>query len=110
VFDTSELDVSILKATFAGHFGADPFSKMVRKLKMLHRDRLETMYYYAALHFGLRRPKQVPAFSNSKILWATLDTRRQGNTSGSTAELDANSALLEKISVNSESKSSPNFL
>jgi hypothetical protein len=43
----------MLKAAFAGHFGADLFSKMVRKLKMLHRDRLETMYYCAALHFGL---------------------------------------------------------
>ncbi|KAJ7849125.1 hypothetical protein B0H14DRAFT_3452708 [Mycena olivaceomarginata] len=59
--DMSELDV--MKATFAGHFGADPFSKMVRELKMLHHDHLETMYYCAAMHFGLRGPKQVPAFS-----------------------------------------------
>ncbi|KAJ7364240.1 hypothetical protein DFH08DRAFT_798620 [Mycena albidolilacea] len=59
--DMSELDV--MKATFAGHFGADPFSKMVHELKMLHHDCLETMYYCTAMHFGLRGPKQVPAFS-----------------------------------------------
>ncbi|KAJ7323367.1 hypothetical protein DFH08DRAFT_817938 [Mycena albidolilacea] len=59
--DTSEMDV--MKATFAGHFGADPFSKMVCELKVLHHDRLNTMYYCAALHFGLRGPQQVPQFS-----------------------------------------------
>ncbi|KAJ7812191.1 hypothetical protein B0H14DRAFT_3753374 [Mycena olivaceomarginata] len=59
--DMSKLDV--MKATFAGHFGTDPFSKMVRELKMLHHDRLETMYYCAAMHFGLRDPEQVPSFS-----------------------------------------------
>jgi hypothetical protein len=52
-----------MKATFAGHFGADPFSKMVRELKVLHHDRLETMYYCAALHFGFRGPNNVPQFS-----------------------------------------------
>jgi hypothetical protein len=57
----SELDV--MKVTFTGHFGADPFSKMVRKLKILHHDSLETMYYCAAMHFGLRGPEQVPSFS-----------------------------------------------
>ncbi|KAJ6556034.1 hypothetical protein B0H19DRAFT_1262151 [Mycena capillaripes] len=59
--DTAELDV--MKATFAGHFGADPFSKMVRELKVLHHNRLETMYYCAALHFGFRGPNNVPQFS-----------------------------------------------
>ncbi|KAJ7195718.1 hypothetical protein B0H12DRAFT_1169101 [Mycena haematopus] len=59
--DTDQMDV--MKATFAGHFGADPFSKMVRELKVLHHDRLEAMYYCAALHFGFRGPKQVPQFS-----------------------------------------------
>ncbi|KAJ7708598.1 hypothetical protein B0H14DRAFT_3525378 [Mycena olivaceomarginata] len=58
--DTAELDV--MKATFAGHFGADPFSKTVRELKVLHHDRLETMYYCAALHFGFRGPNNVFQF------------------------------------------------
>ncbi|KAJ6502069.1 hypothetical protein C8R45DRAFT_608315 [Mycena sanguinolenta] len=59
--DNSELDV--MKATFAGHFGAEPFSKMVHELKALHHDRLETMYYCAAQHFGLRGSDQIPRFS-----------------------------------------------
>ncbi|KAF8188817.1 hypothetical protein K438DRAFT_1764076 [Mycena galopus ATCC 62051] len=59
--DTSELDV--MKVTFAGHFGAEPFSQMVRELKTLHHNRLETIYYCAALHFGLRGPQQIPQFS-----------------------------------------------
>ncbi|KAJ7858529.1 hypothetical protein B0H14DRAFT_2577736 [Mycena olivaceomarginata] len=45
--DMSALDV--MKATFAGHFGADPFSKMVHELKMLHHDRLETMQYFKSM-------------------------------------------------------------
>ncbi|KAJ6490114.1 hypothetical protein C8R45DRAFT_1139189 [Mycena sanguinolenta] len=61
--DNSELDV--MKATFAGHFGAEPFSKMVRELKALHHDRLETMYYCATQHFGFRGPEQIPRFSPS---------------------------------------------
>jgi hypothetical protein len=52
-----------MKATFAGHFGADPFSKMVRELKVLHHNRLETMHYCAALHFGFCGPNNVPQFS-----------------------------------------------
>ncbi|KAJ7246078.1 hypothetical protein C8J57DRAFT_1241863 [Mycena rebaudengoi] len=59
--DNDELDV--MKATFSGRFGADPFSKMVRELKVLHHDRLETMYYCAASHHGFRGPEQVPRFS-----------------------------------------------
>jgi hypothetical protein len=52
-----------MKATFSGRFGADPFSKMVRELKVLHHNRLETMYYCAAFHYGFHGPEQVPRFS-----------------------------------------------
>jgi hypothetical protein len=59
--DNNELDV--MKVTFSGWFGADPFSKMMRELKVLHHNRLETMYYCAAFHHGFCGPEQVPRFS-----------------------------------------------
>ncbi|KAJ7624626.1 hypothetical protein FB45DRAFT_869538 [Roridomyces roridus] len=59
--DTSQLDM--MKITFAGRFGADPFSKMVGELKHLHHSRLESMYLHAALHYGRRGREQIPAFS-----------------------------------------------
>ncbi|KAJ7678102.1 hypothetical protein DFH06DRAFT_1422622 [Mycena polygramma] len=62
--DISQVDT--MKITFAGRFGADPFSKMVRELKYLRHSRLEAMYLHAALHYGLRGPSQIPAFSTFK--------------------------------------------
>ncbi|KAJ7152120.1 hypothetical protein C8R46DRAFT_484877 [Mycena filopes] len=62
--DISQVDT--MKITFAGRFGADPFSKMVRELKYLRHSRLEGMYLHAALHYGLRGPSQIPAFSTFK--------------------------------------------
>ncbi|KAJ7214348.1 hypothetical protein GGX14DRAFT_563165 [Mycena pura] len=58
--DLSQMDM--MKITFAGRFGPDPFSKMVRELKYLRHSRLEAMYLHAALHYGLRGPK-IPLFS-----------------------------------------------
>ncbi|KAJ7227290.1 hypothetical protein GGX14DRAFT_555855 [Mycena pura] len=58
--DISQMDM--MKITFAGRFGPDPFSKMVRELKYLRHSRLEAMYLHAALHYGLRG-EQIPSFS-----------------------------------------------
>ncbi|KAJ7222208.1 hypothetical protein GGX14DRAFT_558304 [Mycena pura] len=62
--DISEMDM--MKITFAGRFGADPFSKMVRELKYLRHSRLEAMYLHAALHYGLRGTSKIPPFSSFK--------------------------------------------
>ncbi|KAJ7511032.1 hypothetical protein B0H11DRAFT_2402639 [Mycena galericulata] len=62
--DISQMDT--MKITFAGRFGADPFSKMVRELKYLRHSRLEAMYLHAALHYGLRGTERIPAFSAFK--------------------------------------------
>ncbi|KAJ7726231.1 hypothetical protein B0H16DRAFT_1780652 [Mycena metata] len=62
--DISQMDT--MKITFAGRFGADPFSKMVHELKYLRHSRLEAMYLHAALHYGLRGDEQIPAFSAFK--------------------------------------------
>ncbi|KAF7310239.1 hypothetical protein MIND_00397600 [Mycena indigotica] len=58
--DRSQMDM--MKIMFAGRFGPDPFSKMVRELKYLQHSRLESMYLHAALHYGLRGPR-IPPFS-----------------------------------------------
>ncbi|KAJ6572264.1 hypothetical protein B0H19DRAFT_1065230 [Mycena capillaripes] len=55
--------MDMMKITFAGCFGTDPFSKMVHELKLLRHSRLEAMYLHAARFYGFRGPKQVPAFS-----------------------------------------------
>jgi hypothetical protein len=62
--DISQMDM--MKITFAGRFGADPFSKMVRELKYLRHSRLEAMYLHAALHYGLRGASKIPQFSSFK--------------------------------------------
>ncbi|KAJ7333477.1 hypothetical protein DFH08DRAFT_966299 [Mycena albidolilacea] len=95
--DTGEMDV--MKATFAGHFGADPFSKMVRELKVLHHDRLETMYYCAALHFGLRGPQQVPQFSkfDDSLGYAGYAPSRQYFKSMFTAWFSVHRTLIDRV-------------
>ncbi|KAJ7066294.1 hypothetical protein C8F01DRAFT_1228372 [Mycena amicta] len=62
--DISQMDM--MKITFAGRFGADPFSKMVCELKYLRHSRLEAMYLHAALHYGLRGTVKIPPFSAFK--------------------------------------------
>ncbi|KAJ7648836.1 hypothetical protein B0H17DRAFT_1215514 [Mycena rosella] len=62
--DISQMDM--MKITFAGRFGADPFSKMVRELKYLRHSHLEAMYLHAALHYGLRGTSKIPPFSSFK--------------------------------------------
>nr|GAT45421.1 predicted protein [Mycena chlorophos] len=59
--DISQMDM--MKITFAGRFGTDPFSKMVRELKLLRHSRLQVMYLHAALHYGLCGHRQIPPFS-----------------------------------------------
>ncbi|KAJ7855596.1 hypothetical protein B0H14DRAFT_2579255 [Mycena olivaceomarginata] len=95
--DTGEMDV--MKATFAGHFGADPFSKMVRELKVLHHDRLETMYYCAALHFGLRGPQQVPQFSkfDDSLGYTGYAPSRQYFKSLFTAWFSVHRTLIDRV-------------
>ncbi|KAJ7829175.1 hypothetical protein B0H14DRAFT_3144049 [Mycena olivaceomarginata] len=95
--DMSELDV--MKVTFAGHFGADPFSKMVRELKMLHHDRLETMYYCAAMYFGLRGPEQVPSFSKFEdpLGYAGYAPSRQYFKSMFTAWFSIHRGLIDRV-------------
>jgi hypothetical protein len=95
--DTGEMDV--MKATFAGHFGADLFSKMVRELKVLHHDRLETMYYCAALHFGLRGPQQVPQFSkfDDSLGYAGYAPSRQYFKSMFTAWFSVHRTLIDRV-------------
>ncbi|KAJ7358590.1 hypothetical protein DFH08DRAFT_802406 [Mycena albidolilacea] len=41
--------MDVMKATFADHFGANPFLKMVRKLKVLHHHRLKAMQYLKSM-------------------------------------------------------------
>ncbi|KAJ7789775.1 hypothetical protein B0H14DRAFT_2626846 [Mycena olivaceomarginata] len=95
--DTGEMDV--MKATFAGHFGADLFSKMVRELKVLHHDHLETMYYCAALHFGLRGPQQVPQFSkfDDSLGYAGYAPSRQYFKSMFTAWFSVHCTLIDRV-------------
>ncbi|KAJ7843185.1 hypothetical protein B0H14DRAFT_3689822 [Mycena olivaceomarginata] len=95
--DMSELDV--MKATFAGHFGADPFSKMVCELKMLHHDRLETMYYCAAMYFGLHGPEQVPSFSKFEdpLGYAGYAPSRQYFKSMFTAWFSIHRGLIDRV-------------
>ncbi|KAJ7635433.1 hypothetical protein B0H17DRAFT_1217277 [Mycena rosella] len=62
--DISQMDT--MKITFAGRFGADPFSKMVRELKYLRHSHLEAMYLHPALHYGLRGTPKIPPFSSFK--------------------------------------------
>jgi hypothetical protein len=93
----SELDV--MKATFASHFGADPFSKMVCELKMLHHDRLETIYCCAAMHFGLRGPEQVPSFSKfeDSLGYAGYAPSRQYFKSMFTAWFSIYRGLIDRV-------------
>ncbi|KAJ7356836.1 hypothetical protein DFH08DRAFT_1048015 [Mycena albidolilacea] len=95
--DTAELDV--MKATFAGHFGADPFSKMVRELKVLHHNHLETMYYCAALHFGFRGPNNVPQFSKFEdpLGYAGYAPSRQYFKSMFTAWFSVHRTLIDRV-------------
>ncbi|KAJ7897563.1 hypothetical protein B0H14DRAFT_2557564 [Mycena olivaceomarginata] len=95
--DTGETDV--MKATFAGHFGADLFSKMVLELKVLHHDCLETMYYSAALHFGLRGPQQVPQFSkfDDSLGYAGYAPSRQYFKSMFTAWFSVHRTLIDQV-------------
>ncbi|KAJ7306952.1 hypothetical protein DFH08DRAFT_824451 [Mycena albidolilacea] len=95
--DMSELDV--MKATFAGHFGTDPFSKMMHELKMLHHDRLETMYYCTAMHFGLRGPKQVPVFSKfeNPLGYAGYAPSRQYFKTMFTAWFSVHHSLIDRV-------------
>ncbi|KAJ7192005.1 hypothetical protein GGX14DRAFT_578453 [Mycena pura] len=59
--DNDEMDM--MKITFAGRFGASPYSKMVQELKYLQHSRLEGMYLQAAAHFNFYGPEQIPSFS-----------------------------------------------
>ncbi|KAF9059130.1 hypothetical protein BDP27DRAFT_1431786 [Rhodocollybia butyracea] len=57
-----KLVIDQMKPCFAGRFGPDPFSKMLRELQMLQHSRRELMYLSAAASYGLARPDQVPSF------------------------------------------------
>ncbi|KAL0563845.1 hypothetical protein V5O48_018216, partial [Marasmius crinis-equi] len=57
-----KLVIDQMKACFAGRFGPEPFSKMLRELQMLEQSRRELMYLTAAVTYGLSGSTQVPPF------------------------------------------------
>ncbi|KAF8187962.1 hypothetical protein K438DRAFT_1764665 [Mycena galopus ATCC 62051] len=95
--DLSELD--IMKVTFAVHFDAEPFSKMARELKVLHHDRLETIYYSAAIHFGFRGLNKIPRFSgfDNPLGYAGYSPSRQYFKSMFTAWFLAHCMLIDRV-------------
>ncbi|KAL0567504.1 hypothetical protein V5O48_014489 [Marasmius crinis-equi] len=56
------LVIDQMKACFAGRFGPEPFSRMLREVQMLQHSRCELMYLSAASSYGLSGTKQVPPF------------------------------------------------